>query len=323
MRKVVLLVGHPTDPHLDYVETALLGVGADVEVLTTDAGYDRCRWSSMDGSIYVTSRSGRRDHPSEIGAIWNRRLLRPHLLEISDPEARHFAREQHWYARGGVLASSDAVWMNDPSANARASFKIEQLLRAQSAGLQVPPTLVSSNVEEIRSFAAALDLAELVTKVVSPGTPLVGDESLQYMVFAQSLRVAELDAAAIELSPAIYQGRVPKALEARSVVIGDLVRTCSIDSQSDERTSLDWRHEGLLDCEHQAIDLGGGMNDRLVSFVRSYGLNYGMIDLVLTPGGDWVFLELNPNGQWGWLEEHAGLPIAERLAHELAAAASG
>ncbi len=25
--------------------------------------------------------------------------------------------------------------------------------------------------------------------------------------------------------------------------------------------------------------------------------------LIVTPSGDWVFLELNPNGQWGWVED--------------------
>lgn len=320
MSNTILLVGHPTDPHLDYVEEALQGMDAAVEVLTTDLGFSGCSWDSRDTAGSVTSRSGRVLATTDIGAIWNRRLLRPHLQGIADLETRHFAREQHWYALAGALAASGAPWMNDPDANTRASFKVEQLERAHSMGFRIPPTLVSSDLREIRSFADDLDQSDLVTKVVSPGTPLVGDDSVQYMVFTQSIRVTELESVSVSSSPAIYQGRVPKALEARSVVIGDSVLTCSIDSQADERTALDWRHEGLIDCEHAATDLGPDMNERLVSFVRSYGLTYGMIDLILTPSGEWVFLELNPNGQWGWLEEQAGLPIADRLAAELVAA---
>ena len=39
-----------------------------------------------------------------------------------------------------------------------------------------------------------------------------------------------------------------------------------------------------------------------VRVLATFGLTFGTIDLVKTPNGDYVFLELNPNGQWGWLE---------------------
>jgi hypothetical protein len=34
---------------------------------------------------------------------------------------------------------------------------------------------------------------------------------------------------------------------------------------------------------------------------------------VLTPSGEYVFLDLNPNGQWLWLELDAGLPLTDAL----------
>jgi hypothetical protein len=37
--------------------------------------------------------------------------------------------------------------------------------------------------------------------------------------------------------------------------------------------------------------------------VRSYGLNYGAIDLIVTPRGEHVFLENNPVGQFLFIEE--------------------
>jgi hypothetical protein len=42
-------------------------------------------------------------------------------------------------------------------------------------------------------------------------------------------------------------------------------------------------------------------------------------DLILTPDGEVVFLELNPNGQWLWLELELGLPLTEAFADVLAA----
>ena len=48
------------------------------------------------------------------------------------------------------------------------------------------------------------------------------------------------------------------------------------------------------------------------------GLAFGAIDLVLTPEGQYVFLEINPSGQWLWLEDKLGFPITERIAAWLA-----
>ena len=41
---------------------------------------------------------------------------------------------------------------------------------------------------------------------------------------------------------------------------------------------------------------------------------YGAIDMIVTPQGEHVFLELNPNGQFGWIQERTGLPLYEAMA---------
>ncbi len=51
---------------------------------------------------------------------------------------------------------------------------------------------------------------------------------------------------------------------------------------------------------------------RLVEVVADLGLAFGAVDLIVTPAGDHVFLEVNGNGQWLWLEEEAGCRSARR-----------
>jgi len=36
--------------------------------------------------------------------------------------------------------------------------------------------------------------------------------------------------------------------------------------------------------------------------------------MIVTPQGEYIFLEINPNGQWLWIEELANLPISQALA---------
>ncbi|HEU4434710.1 MAG TPA: hypothetical protein VFR51_15100 [Pyrinomonadaceae bacterium] len=45
-----------------------------------------------------------------------------------------------------------------------------------------------------------------------------------------------------------------------------------------------------------------------------FSLNYGAIDIILTPDGKHVFIELNPCGEFFWLERSPGLPISAAIA---------
>jgi len=56
------------------------------------------------------------------------------------------------------------------------------------------------------------------------------------------------------------------------------------------------------------------------SFLRTapaYGLNFGAIDLIVDPDGEFFFLELNPNGQWAWIQQATGRRIREELCRGL------
>ena len=54
-----------------------------------------------------------------------------------------------------------------------------------------------------------------------------------------------------------------------------------------------------------------------MALVHELGLRFAAIDLLADVDGRHWFLELNPNGEWGWLQQQAGLPLADALADEL------
>ncbi|MEJ2669125.1 MAG: MvdD family ATP-grasp ribosomal peptide maturase, partial [Gammaproteobacteria bacterium] len=53
------------------------------------------------------------------------------------------------------------------------------------------------------------------------------------------------------------------------------------------------------------------------------GLNFGCIDMILTPDDEFVFLEVNPNGQWLWVEHSLGCNISGAIADKLIGCSSG
>jgi hypothetical protein len=57
--------------------------------------------------------------------------------------------------------------------------------------------------------------------------------------------------------------------------------------------------------------------------IRRLGLEYGAIDLRLTPDGEYVFFEVDPSGQFLSIEQSSGLPISAAVATHLATGRAG
>jgi hypothetical protein len=101
----------------------------------------------------------------------------------------------------------------------------------------------------------------------------------------------------------IYQQPIPKAYEARVTVMGETCFATRINSQENPRTSTDWRVD-QANLRMEPMDLPEAVATRCTAFLRTLGLLFGCFDFVVTPEGDWYFLECNEQGQWLWQESH-------------------
>lgn len=317
---MILIVSHRADPHVAMVTAHLDRLGAPWAFLAPmELGEGAAvSWRLDDDDEHAAIVADGREIPlGDVTAVWNRRFLRPHLGELApDPLARQYAQEQWWHAAHGVLGRPGPRWVNPIAALARARSKPRQLVDAQRVGLRVPPTLVTTDPAAVRAFAAEVG-GRIITKVVSPGTPIVAEGDEQYMIFTQRVDLDELHEGQIRAAPAIYQPEIDKSFEVRATIVGDHLLGCQIDSGASERTSLDWRHYDFDLVAHRPIELPSSVERSLLALCRLNGIRYGAADLIVGTDGAWTFLELNANGQWGWIEEQAGIPIAQHLANEL------
>lgn len=123
-----------------------------------------------------------------------------------------------------------------------------------------------------------------------------------------------------QLVPAILQPQLEKDFDLRITVVGKQVFPVAILSQQHAETSIDWRtwdiSEGI-DLRHEPFDLPTEISEQCLALNRRLGLNFSCIDMVLTKGGEFVFLEVNPNGQWAWIESLVGLPIRDAIIDHL------
>ena len=96
-----------------------------------------------------------------------------------------------------------------------------------------------------------------------------------------------------------------KSYELKVTVVGTRFFSAKIDSQSRSETKIDWRH---LPFEVDVVlDLPAEIASIVRLFMKEFGLVYGAFDLMVTPDGRHVFLEVNPAGQYMWIELKLGL----------------
>ena len=117
--------------------------------------------------------------------------------------------------------------------------------------------------------------------------------------------------------PCMFQERVEKKFELRITVVGKQIFTAEIHSQLSPRTRDDWRRYDLQNTPHRVHDLPPAIAESCFNLLSHYQLNFGAIDMIVTPDDRYVFLELNPNGQWLWIEHLTHMPITAAIADML------
>ncbi len=260
----------------------------------------------------------------EIRSVWYRRPVQPEPTEeIQDPDDYRFAAEESEEALLGLWRVLDCTWVSHPDAPEAASYKPAQLMIAAKLGFGVPRTLITNDPKRAKEFVQGLDGAAVI-KPLRYGVVRETDE-YEEVIFANPVREADVrdGMETVALCPCLLQEYIAKDVEIRVTVVGKEVFAAEIHSQEVPGAQHDWRRTAASDIPHLRHNLPAPIAERCVGLVRQMGLNFGAIDLIRTPEGRYVFLEINPNGQWLWVELLTGLPITDSLVRLLMGEAGG
>jgi glutathione synthase/RimK-type ligase-like ATP-grasp enzyme len=198
---------------------------------------------------------------------------------------------------------------------ARAGNKLLQLRLARESGLAIPRTLLTNDPEDARAFFADAQ-GRLVAKMLTPLS--VGMDASGPFMYTSRIREADLEAAeTLRHCPMLFQEEIAKACELRVIAVRGELFVGAIDSARSPAGAVDWRRSDPVECRWRRDELPEECARRLRALLAALSLDYGAIDLIRTPTGDHVFLEVNPRGEWGMLERDLGYPIAESLARAL------
>jgi hypothetical protein len=249
----------------------------------------------------------RMDLHSTCSSVWLRRTFFPTIPAVFEESDRTIIERECRKMRESFLEllCSDALWVN--SLHGHNAGKPAQLVAALRCGFETPPTLVSNEPAEIMAFVQGAPghviyktFNGLVPTTVVTGAMLAEPEILRW-------------------TPGIYQHYIAKDHELRVTMVGRRCFAVRIGSQGTVRGQIDWREAQRSpggqpsDLILEPVQLPPRVERRCRRLLRSLGLAYGAIDLIVTPQGEYVFLEVNPAGQFLWIEAQVGLPVLDAL----------
>jgi len=320
MRDVVLLLTHSGDYYtVDLVAQALARKGVRPIRFNTDLFPSLVKLSAHAGDervAHLVTEAGEETSVDEVRAVWARKLWPPRMAGDLDERYRAMCISESAAALEGFLdALHNARWVNNLDHQRNAENKQRQLRLAAQAGLRVPRTLVTNDAAAARQFFAETE-GQTVAKLLRPLAVSMDADT----PFVYTNRVREEDLAhaeALRHSPMVFQELIPKAYELRVACVAGEAFAGALDATGTSRGHTDWRRAAPEECRWQTAQLPTEVANSLRTLMTELGLVFGAVDLICTPEGEHVFLEVNPGGEWGMLERDLGLPISEAIATAL------
>lgn len=299
---MILIITHKEDYTADFVINKLNQQNIGYKRLNCEDIFDS-NYSIRIDSDFEYSILGENNYKS----VWFRRTKLPLIEGLSKAEQIYILRETESFFKN-LFVSLHSKWLSSPSSVYTAENKLLQLRIAKKIGLNIPPTLITNSKKELRDFFINNN-RDIILKPFSQ-TRIQNQDNTAFIFTSpiSSEIIEKLDD--FDLTPCIYQKNILKDYEIRVTVIGNSVFSAAVYSQEEPDTVYDWRKKKL---KFHSIELPNSIKEKCLLLVKSLNLEFGAIDLIKTPEGEYFFLEINPNGQWAWIEIETGLEISSSI----------
>lgn len=200
--------------------------------------------------------------------------------------------------------------------------KLYQLTVAERCGLKIPPNLYTNSKQAFEQFYKA-QKESVITKMFSAFA--IYEDGNEQVVFTTKLEKKHLkEMKNLQVSPMSFQKNIPKKRELRITIVGKQIFTAAVDSQKLPTAQTDWRVEGgALLNEWYPYDLPKDIARKLLKLMDTFRLNYGAIDIIETPRGEFYYLETNSGGEYFWLDHLFDHGISRAIADLLCGKTKG
>lgn len=243
----------------------------------------------------------------ESTAIWWRRPQAFSIPpEVTDDTFQKFIEEEWKFTFDGAVAATNCHVVNDFHNQRLANNKIYQLQKAKDVGFNVPRSIISNSIDEIRSFECSIR-GPVIFKPQGHSKYHVADTRVVDDEFYKRGRQ-------LGFAPVIVQAHIDLGFDIRANVVRNECFFTKIFT-NEHSDLVDWRL--ALNIRTKRIEFDDQTSARCIELVKRMGLLTGAIDLRVNSHGDVYFFEINPSGQFLFCEEDENLDITSAYCRAL------
>jgi ATP-GRASP peptide maturase of grasp-with-spasm system len=267
--------------------------------------------------------------PSDIKVVWFRRWAYAASASVprlfaeqsyrSDSNvffaSNHLFKELQGVTKFLLSILSSSKWLGDPK-NA-APNKLSVLKMAREAGLDVPDTLVTADVNELNRF-----IEKHGTVITKPITDMLlcSFDDREFGTYTSVIDEEFVTQHRRHVAfPSLYQEKLEKKYEIRTFYLDGECSSMAMFTQQKAATQSDFRKYCYEDPNREVpYQLPASVEAAIRKLMENLHLDTGSIDIVRTPDGRFVFLEVNPVGQFGMVSVPCNYHLERKVAKYLA-----
>ncbi|MEN5232500.1 grasp-with-spasm system ATP-grasp peptide maturase [Sphingobacterium faecium] len=192
--------------------------------------------------------------------------------------------------------------------------KMFYLHTAMKVGLNVPPTIITTESNRLREFKNKYE--SLITKSIYEVMTFTNEGMIFYN---QTHSIPDIENAVNPtFFPSLFQQNIEKFIELRIFYLRGKIFAMAIFSQSNEKTKQDFRnYDYELPNRNVPYKLDADLENKLRNFMNEINLDCGSIDMIVTKDNQYYFLEVNPIGQFGMVSYPCGYYLEKEIAAAL------
>jgi len=260
--------------------------------------------------------------PDLVKVVWNRRWLDQSYLRLQSSKFKdsrlanqynQFVTSEYWSLRKFFSYYYRKSFWIDPESAIQVN-KLMVLEKAKEYGLAVPLTLVTGTKNELGHFMRKF--GPIIVKSISEMSAFTingkGYNMFTSIVDNNFMELPEF------FFPSCFQTCVNKEYEIRTFYFFGKCYSMALFSQMHEASSIDFRADYKEDNFKEApYKLPLEIEKAINRLMDNLGLNTGSLDLIYTPSGEYVFLEVNPIGQFGMVSLPCNYGLEKIIAEKL------
>lgn len=242
---------------------------------------------------------------SACDALYYRKISMPSLEDYS-PHYQQLMQREMMTVIDGIAETAGNIAITRPSIMRKADNKIVQLKIAREVGFSLPPSLITNSDFAATKFTSA---NKAIVKPISFGK-IVGADKVGFI--QTNMVKDEVEIQELSHSPSYFQLYQIKGYEVRLTIVNKQLFGVKIESSN----KVDWRKENAI-LQYSKIKIPKNISQKCLDMMDQLNLNFAAFDFIVSPQGEYIFLELNANGQWLWLENELNLGIADAIINNL------